>query len=233
MAPYDRRLPTSISAVNWFFVSNRVEDRGHPKQLVVEFSETAEILKSMGIPDDEVEKMVSARFLQCLSIAIYLTQEFLFQVELVRGYAKFPDRSVFTENWKYPVEEDRLSKLIKSLKFRLNDEAMLWKSSRRKGATNQSEQGEQQNSQVTGQQVSGNEETNVSSLSSSSMENDQLAANSTKDAAAASQNIVQGGVKDGIADTGKEVEVGSNVVTGNGVSVARALELIAEEVVRW
>jgi hypothetical protein len=42
-APYDPQLPICTSAVNWFFVSSYTEEKGYPKQLVVNMLEDLEI----------------------------------------------------------------------------------------------------------------------------------------------------------------------------------------------
>lgn len=55
--PYDPRLPGSASVINWFCVSDLVDDRGHPKRL------TYDLLESTEVTQEEGDRLVgSARY---------------------------------------------------------------------------------------------------------------------------------------------------------------------------
>ncbi|CAG8433844.1 9607_t:CDS:2 [Ambispora gerdemannii] len=91
IGPYDPKLPSSLSVINWYYVSNNFEERGQPKQLAYELFNNNQFSKQEA---DELLK-------------------------LVEEYRTSKERVNFQEYWRKDIEETKLDKLIKSLGRRM------------------------------------------------------------------------------------------------------------------
>ncbi|KAI9313835.1 hypothetical protein BX666DRAFT_1863795 [Dichotomocladium elegans] len=91
VGPYDPRLPGSASVINWFYVSNSLDERWIPKRLVYELQE-----------DTELSTEHSERLLRLLD-----------------EYKNSPEKVDFNDMWRQDMHESKLEKLIKSLGARM------------------------------------------------------------------------------------------------------------------
>lgn len=100
VSPYDKRLPTSISAINCFFVSNHGHEIGSPKHIAYEVARQATTNDVALVESTELERML----------------------ETIRTYADRSDRVNFEKPWrtKEGPGESRLEKLLKSIRYRLS-----------------------------------------------------------------------------------------------------------------
>jgi hypothetical protein len=53
IGPYDERLPGMSSVINWFYISQSPQERGHPKRLLYDLIEDSEL------PEEEATSWVS------------------------------------------------------------------------------------------------------------------------------------------------------------------------------
>ncbi|KAJ3270556.1 hypothetical protein HDV01_007706 [Terramyces sp. JEL0728] len=86
VAPYDPKLPKSVSAINWFYVGNREEDKNKPKHLTYDSSPTISIVSEL-----EIIK------------------------QLLRECGQRKDRVDFKSNWRRDRWESKLDKLKSSI----------------------------------------------------------------------------------------------------------------------
>ncbi|KAL1916681.1 uncharacterized protein VTP21DRAFT_5385 [Calcarisporiella thermophila] len=89
VGPYDPHLPGSTSVINWFYVSTRSDERGHPKRLVYDQVEDA------SLPETEADELL----------------------KLAEQYRESPERVRFGDMWRQG--ESKLEKMLKSLGRRM------------------------------------------------------------------------------------------------------------------
>jgi hypothetical protein len=53
IGPYDERLPGLSSVINWFYISQSPQERGHPKRLVYD------LIEDQSLPEEESSLWVS------------------------------------------------------------------------------------------------------------------------------------------------------------------------------
>ncbi|KAJ3323121.1 hypothetical protein HDV06_002133 [Boothiomyces sp. JEL0866] len=93
VAPYDPKLPKSISAINWFYVGNREEDKNKPKHLTYDSEPIS-----------------------------YITHEQIENIKaLLRECGQRKDRVDFKSNWRRDRWESKLDKLKSSLSSHFGD----------------------------------------------------------------------------------------------------------------
>ncbi|KAF9563155.1 hypothetical protein EC968_004988 [Mortierella alpina] len=91
VGPYDERLPGLSSVINWFYISKSPQERGHPKRLLYDLIEDAEL------PEEE-----SALW-----------------TKLFDEYRDSPERTNFKEQWRQEESETKLQKMLVSLGRRM------------------------------------------------------------------------------------------------------------------
>ncbi|KAJ3081419.1 hypothetical protein HK102_002355, partial [Quaeritorhiza haematococci] len=99
VGPYDPRLPTSVSAVNWFYVSTYTHEFGHPKQLMFDLVGHEDMARD-GLDEEDFKRMM----------------------HLIKTCSTHPDRTNFSDYWRPDIVETRLEKLVRSLRYRLLNE---------------------------------------------------------------------------------------------------------------
>ncbi|KAG0213088.1 hypothetical protein BGX28_005109 [Mortierella sp. GBA30] len=91
VGPYDERLPGLSSVINWFYISQSPQERGHPKRLLYDLIEDVEL------PEEE-----SALW-----------------TKLFDEYRDSPERTNFKEQWRQEESETKLQKMLVSLGRRM------------------------------------------------------------------------------------------------------------------
>ncbi|KAG0261689.1 hypothetical protein BG011_000785 [Mortierella polycephala] len=91
VGPYDERLPGLSSVINWFYISQTPQERGHPKRLLYDLIEDTEL------PEEE-----SASW-----------------TKLFDEYRDSPERTNFKEQWRQQESETKLQKMLISLGRRM------------------------------------------------------------------------------------------------------------------
>ncbi|KAG0048889.1 hypothetical protein BGZ83_006220 [Gryganskiella cystojenkinii] len=91
VGPYDERLPGLSSVINWFYISQSAQERGHPKRLLYDL-----------IEDTELPLEESALW-----------------TKLFDEYRDSPERTNFNEQWRQEETETRLQKMLVSLGRRM------------------------------------------------------------------------------------------------------------------
>ncbi|CAO3564445.1 unnamed protein product [Mortierella alpina] len=91
VGPYDERLPGLSSVINWFYISQSPQERGHPKRLLYDLIEDAEL------PEEEA--------------ALW--------TKLFDEYRDSPERTNFKEQWRQEESQTKLQKMLVSLGRRM------------------------------------------------------------------------------------------------------------------
>ncbi|KAI8597728.1 hypothetical protein EDD21DRAFT_310411 [Dissophora ornata] len=91
VGPYDELLPGLSSVINWFYISQAPQERGHPKRLLYDLIEDAEL------PDEEAASWT----------------------KLFDEYRESPERTNFKEQWRQEESETKLQKMLVSLGRRM------------------------------------------------------------------------------------------------------------------
>ncbi|KAG0365678.1 hypothetical protein BC939DRAFT_528884 [Gamsiella multidivaricata] len=91
VGPYDEHLPGLSSVINWFYISQLPQERGHPKRLLYDLIEDAEL------PEEEMGTWT----------------------KLFDEYRDSPERINFKEQWRHEESETKLQKMLVSLGRRM------------------------------------------------------------------------------------------------------------------
>ncbi|KAG0374286.1 hypothetical protein BGX24_010589 [Mortierella sp. AD032] len=91
VGPYDERLPGLSSVINWFYISQSPQERGHPKRLVYD------LIEDQNLPEEESSLWV----------------------KLFDEYRDSPERTNFKEQWRQEENETKLQKMLVSLGRRM------------------------------------------------------------------------------------------------------------------
>ncbi|KAK5799042.1 hypothetical protein F5H01DRAFT_285037, partial [Linnemannia elongata] len=91
VGPYDERLPGLSSVINWFYISQSPQERGHPKRLVYD------LIEDQSLPEEESSLWV----------------------KLFDEYRDSPERTNFKEQWRQEENETKLQKMLVSLGRRM------------------------------------------------------------------------------------------------------------------
>ncbi|KAF9154066.1 hypothetical protein BG015_001945 [Linnemannia schmuckeri] len=91
VGPYDERLPGLSSVINWFYISQSPQERGHPKRLVYD------LIEDERLPEEESSLWV----------------------KLFDEYRDSPERTNFKEQWRQEENETKLQKMLVSLGRRM------------------------------------------------------------------------------------------------------------------
>ncbi|KAF9350764.1 hypothetical protein BGX34_001005 [Mortierella sp. NVP85] len=91
VGPYDERLPGMSSVINWFYISQSPQERGHPKRLLYDLIEDSEL------PEEEATSWT----------------------KLFDEYRNSPERTNFKEQWRQDESETKLQKMLVSLGRRM------------------------------------------------------------------------------------------------------------------
>ncbi|GJJ76776.1 hypothetical protein EMPS_09135 [Entomortierella parvispora] len=91
VGPYDERLPGMSSVINWFYISQSPQERGHPKRLLYDLIEDTELP----------------------------LEESTLWTKLFDEYRNSPERANFNEQWRQEETETRLQKMLVSLGRRM------------------------------------------------------------------------------------------------------------------
>ncbi|KAF9908803.1 hypothetical protein EC991_009506 [Linnemannia zychae] len=91
VGPYDERLPGLSSVINWFYISQSPQERGHPKRLVYD------LIENQSLPEEESSLWV----------------------KLFDEYRDSPERTNFKEQWRQEENETKLQKMLVSLGRRM------------------------------------------------------------------------------------------------------------------
>ncbi|KAG0276598.1 hypothetical protein BGZ95_007317 [Linnemannia exigua] len=91
VGPYDERLPGLSSVINWFYISQSLQERGHPKRLVYD------LIEDQSLPEEESSLWV----------------------KLFDEYRDSPERTNFKEQWRQEENETKLQKMLVSLGRRM------------------------------------------------------------------------------------------------------------------
>ncbi|KAF9091457.1 hypothetical protein BGX23_005174 [Mortierella sp. AD031] len=91
VGPYDERLPGLSSVINWFYISQSPQERGHPKRLVYD------LIEDQSLPEEESSLWV----------------------RLFDEYRDSPERTNFKEQWRQEESGTKLQKMLVSLGRRM------------------------------------------------------------------------------------------------------------------
>ncbi|KAF9979158.1 hypothetical protein BGZ73_005326 [Actinomortierella ambigua] len=91
VGPYDPRLPGLSSVINWFYISQAPQERGHPKRLIYD------LIEDTSLPEEDASHWL----------------------KLVDEYRDSPERVNFAEQWRQGESETNLQKLLVSLGRRM------------------------------------------------------------------------------------------------------------------
>ncbi|KAG0233559.1 hypothetical protein BGW42_007394 [Actinomortierella wolfii] len=91
IGPYDPRLPGLSSVINWFYISQWSQERGHPKRLIYD------LIEDTCLPEEEASHWL----------------------KLIDEYRNSPERVNFNEQWRQGESETNLQKLLVSLGRRM------------------------------------------------------------------------------------------------------------------
>ncbi|KAG0308906.1 hypothetical protein BGZ98_006257 [Dissophora globulifera] len=91
VGPYDERLPGLSSVINWFYISQAPQERGHPKRLLYD------LIEDLELPEEEAASWT----------------------KLFDEYRDSPERTNFKEQWRQEESETKLQKMLVSLGRRM------------------------------------------------------------------------------------------------------------------